>query len=118
MSGRGFRRRRNLVVLEAPLVAAGGLEGGLVAAGARRVAHGRGGRELVRRLVPPDGSAARLRVDLLGMAMEVLLHEPRSVGHGCFPVSRPAGDEIERSLQESIHERFSKATHGRFSGPV
>src|SRR6185503_7797776 len=69
-----------VVDLEAPFVAAGGLERRFVAAGLRRVAHRRRGRALVGPLVPPDGAALLLRLDFLGMILEELLHELRQVG--------------------------------------
>src|SRR5262249_14829019 len=84
---------------EAPLEAAGGLEGVLGAAGARRVAHRRRGRALVGLPVPPDRAALPLRLDLLGMLLEEFAHEFRDVGF--------------------VHlQRWASGTHLRFSGPM
>src|SRR5688572_27413756 len=104
LSGGIFRmvvaHRRGIVVCaEAPLVAAGGLEGVLGAARARRVAHGRGGRALFVLLVPPYGATGALGLDLLGVLVEELAHELREI--------------------RFVHAYLlSSGTHGRFSGPT
>src|SRR3954462_813478 len=51
-----------------------------VAAGFRRVAHRRRRGALLGLLVPPDGAALLLRLDLFRMLREKLAHEFRQVG--------------------------------------
>src|SRR6267378_7447916 len=62
------------------LVVAGRLEGVLVAAGARRMAHRRRRGALVGPLVPPDGAPFLLRLDFLGMRREEVTHELGQLG--------------------------------------
>src|SRR5215471_14765081 len=75
-----YGNRAVVVLGEAPLVAAARLEGRLIAAGARCVAHGGHRCALVGVLVPPDGAALALRFDFLWVLCHVLAHEFRDIG--------------------------------------